>query len=296
MRKTFYGAFLALTPLCATAQTAIVGNVKVAGSPVTVGTLSITPVNVTGQPIPFSDGAGTQYSKDPIVCQLASGAVSAGCSVPDSQATIPAGLLYTFQYCDTSTVLRTSGKCTTLQMVPGVTGSSWNIGTYGPPINAQSQLQALMGPVTPPKCSFPSFFHNTTTGEEKRCNPSTGQYETFGIQGQQGAPGPAPAIAVNNVQTLAPGAAAVVAVDPSSTSSSIKLNFGIPQGAAGTGGGSSTPIPVLADTSNGNSYAVTTVAGRMHVAQTSSSSTASSVALPGGGTLTVTNGRLHISQ
>ena len=303
MRKLLTGAFLALTPLCAYAQTQTQiiasGAIKNAGSVITVGTVSITGADENGQAIPYADGDGTAHGTAPIVCKVVAGqitgivqpdqTVSGTCTVPNSLM-VPGGIYFNFNICDTSTGRLTSGKCFAYTAVPGVSGSVWDLGMFSPkPLN--TALRAARVSVIPPHCDFAGFINNTTNHTFLGCD-ADGTYHVLGTTGPQGSPGPAPQLQIGTVTTLSPGAQATAALHGPATAPIIDL--GIPQGQPGSGGnGSSTTTPVLADTATGIHYAVTTVNGHLQLSQTSAGTTGALTL--GGVPVSIISGHLHLN-
>jgi len=97
----FYKAALALVCLfglgqIASAQTTTVtaSHLKMGGYLISTGQVNITPVNITGTPIPFADGTGAQNGPTAFSCQVVNGVitgaigetgtVSGTCTVPSS--------------------------------------------------------------------------------------------------------------------------------------------------------------------------------------------------------------------
>ena len=111
MRKLLTGALLALTPLCAYAQTQTQiiasGAIKNAGSVISVGTVSITGADENGQAIPYSDGDGNAHGTAAVLCKIVAGqitgvvqpdnTVSGTCTVPNSLM-VPGGIYLQLQH------------------------------------------------------------------------------------------------------------------------------------------------------------------------------------------------------
>ena len=249
--------------LSAQAQTTTVtaSNLKISGFKIPAGTVTLTPVQINGIPIPFADGTGAQNGPTAFQCQITNGAIGGAltetgsyagtCQVPDATMTVPANILYQIQVADTSTGNVTSGKSYTLQSVVGVSGTTWPLDHYGPPsttTNAQT-VQFAQGTSTPTSCISPYIFTNTTTQVSYTCIAPSGGPGTYvslstGPAGQTGPAGVTPAISVGTVTTGAPGSSAQVTVTGPSTAP--VLNFSLPTGATGpAGGGSGTTISGL---------------------------------------------------
>lgn len=96
-----------------------------------------------------------------------------------------------------------------------------------------------------------AFVYSDFTGEQleglkgpKGDTGLTGPKGDTGEQGITGANGITPNITIGNVTTLKAGEKATVALDALSSTTNPILNFGIPKGADGTGGGSSSGASV----------------------------------------------------
>ncbi len=249
-----FGLTLALN---AQSTTITASHLKMSGYPISTGLVTFTPVNSQEVPIPFADGTGAQNGPTAFVCHVTAGAidgaisqtgtVSGSCVVPDATQTTPANILYLITVSDTSSGLRTSGYSYTMQGVIGVSGSSWALDHYGPPASTSNvaTLQATQGTSLPSPCIAPSLFTllngsgayqgtYTCVGGTEVALASGGTGST-GPAGPTGPAGAAATVTVGTTTTLAPGASATVT--NSGTPSAAVLNFGIPQGAAGTGGG-----------------------------------------------------------
>jgi hypothetical protein len=168
---------LAALALCSIGQsqttTVTASSLKLGGSSITTGTLTLTPVDINGHPIPFADATGAQNGPTAFACGITNGAItgliqengtaSGTCAVPDSALTTPANVNYQAVITDISTGLRTSNQSYSY-LVTGLTGSTFALDHYGPTANT-TNLQAVQyqqGPTTPTSCLGPQIFINTT--------------------------------------------------------------------------------------------------------------------------------------
>jgi lysophospholipase L1-like esterase len=225
------------------AQTTIItaSSLKMGGAPITTGTVTFTPVDRSGIPIPFADASGAQNGPTAFSCKVIAGAitgqiqpdstVSGTCAVPDATQTTPANILYSVQVCNTSTGLSTSGRCYTLQGVVGVSGSTWPLDHYGPPAQTTNSatLQAAIASTTPSSCIAPSVFTNSGTHVFYTCVGGVFVAVTGGSASVFGASGS--------------GHSAGLVPDPGATAGTTRYlredgSFAVP---AGGGGSSYTP-------------------------------------------------------
>ena len=150
-------------------------SLKMGGSPITVGTVTITAVNTSGAAIVYADGTGAQNGPTPYVCNVSNGAIttmvhpdgtSSGlCTIPDSSDTIPANILYSFTLRNTSTGLSTSGQSYAVNNVVGVSGASWALDHYAPQAatNAASAMTSQVVETLPETCAGSALY--TYTGD-----------------------------------------------------------------------------------------------------------------------------------
>ncbi|GAA3760759.1 LamG domain-containing protein [Terriglobus aquaticus] len=265
----------------AQSTTVTASNLKIGGSPITAGTVTIVPQDAYGHAIAFTGGDGSFNGPQPFSAAITNGAIAPGFTVPDqslSTATTPNTPLW-YAVTITNTLTRASFSYT---LPPStVVGSTFALDTY----KATQFAGALTG--TTNATSLPSSLWCSTGSRIVLGNGSTitGLYECYfgqmrqvpmgsgsgvtptfqigtvstgaaavqvvagannvytlnftlpqGLQGVQGNPGSTPSFSIGTVTTGAAGSQASVTVDPSSTPTNIKLDFTIPQGAAGTGG------------------------------------------------------------
>ncbi|RZU39316.1 collagen-like protein [Edaphobacter modestus] len=269
-------AALVCLSVCAHAQmtTITATSIRMGGSTVAAGTVTFTPVNAAGAPIPFV-GNGALNSSQAFSCSIENGAVTGTCEVPDAQTTTPANISYSIQITDSAT-----HRAIVMSTVPAITGSTWALDAYAPPAKTTNvePIQVSYGTAAPPStCVAPSFYiRNANDGQLYMCvagtqvlvtggsggtvtaatmqaavagltgcstpgnawspatNTCTASSSGTGTQGPKGDPGTAATISVGTVITGAAGTSASIV--NGGTSSAAVLNFTIPQGIQGIKG------------------------------------------------------------
>lgn len=137
-------------------------NISMGGTPVAAGSVTLTPVDAKGKPIPFVQGGGGLNSPQPFTCKVANGAITGICQVPDSKLTTPANISYSIQV--SSTV---GQKAFVLNAVPNITGSAWSLSDYAPSAQTTNvePIQVGYGSAPPPEtCVAPSFYVRNASG------------------------------------------------------------------------------------------------------------------------------------
>src|SRR5262245_18922410 len=131
--QTMKRIFVAAALLCgcmlhAQMTTVTATNLRMAGSPIAAGTVSLTPVNAQGQPIAFlTGGGGGLNAPGAFSCTITSGAITGTCQVPDAALTTPANTLYVI------VVTNSNNGQSFSMLVTGVTGITWALDAYAPP-------------------------------------------------------------------------------------------------------------------------------------------------------------------
>jgi hypothetical protein len=144
------------TPAHAQLTTVTASSISMGGRPIATGTVTFTPVDASGTPIPFVSGAGGLNSTQAFPCPLTAGAISGVCQVPDAALTTPANILYSIQITNLQ-----SHTALILNAVPNVTGATWPLDAYAPPAHTTNvePLQVAYGTAAPPtSCVSPSFY------------------------------------------------------------------------------------------------------------------------------------------
>jgi hypothetical protein len=235
-----------------TSITANNGGLKISGTPIASGTLTITPVSVSGQAIPFAQAGGGLNSPNAFSCSITGGTITGSCQVPDACLTTPANILYSIE------IDATNHHGFVLPTVANVCGSSWALDAYAPAAHTTSYqaIQTSYGTAAPPStCNAPAFYTLNSSGAGTLYQCVAGQYVvvsggsgsggvgpagptgatgTPGAAGANGAAGTAATISVGTITPLASGATPTI-VNAGSTSAAV-LNFGIPAGAVGATG------------------------------------------------------------
>jgi hypothetical protein len=151
-------------PAFAQYTTVTAAHIYMGGTLIPSGKVTFAPVSSNGSPISFAQGGGGLNGASFVfTCTITSGAITGGCSVPDSALTTPANILYLIQITNTSV---TPNLSFSLQQVAGVTGTTWALDAYGPPAqtSAVQPVQASSGTTVPSSCVMPSIFTKTNAG------------------------------------------------------------------------------------------------------------------------------------
>jgi hypothetical protein len=167
MKRLLYAAVALLCvglSLSASAQmtTITATNISMGGTPVSVGAVTLTPVDAKGKPIPFVQGGGGLNSPQPFTCKVQNGAIVGICQVPDSKLTTPPNLSYSIQI--SSTV---GQKAFVMNAVPNITGSTWSLSDYAPSAQTTNveSIQVSYGSGPPSEsCVAPSFYVRNASG------------------------------------------------------------------------------------------------------------------------------------
>lgn len=167
--KKFYmlmGALVCVLGLTAFSEaqltTITASSIKMGGTPIAAGSITLTPVDSNGKPIPFVQAGGGLNSGHPFTCKVQNGAITGICQVPDSAITTPAHISYSIQISSTP-----SQKAFVLSAVPNITGSTWALDDYAPAANTTNvePIQVSYGVDAPPSsCVAPSFYVRNASG------------------------------------------------------------------------------------------------------------------------------------
>lgn len=137
-------------------------SIKMGGTPITAGSVTLTPVDANGKPIAFVQGGGGLNSPHPFNCKITAGAITGICQVPDSALTTPARISYSIQISSTP-----SQKAVVLNAIPNITGSTWPLDEYAPAANTTNvePIQVSYGTAAPSEsCVSPSFYSRAASG------------------------------------------------------------------------------------------------------------------------------------
>jgi hypothetical protein len=137
-------------------------SIQMGGTPVAAGSVTLTPVDAKGKPIPFVQGGGGLNSAHPFTCKIQNGAITGICQVPDSKLTTPANISYSIQV--SSTV---GQKAFVMNAVPNITGSTWALDEYAPAASTTNvePIQVSYGTAAPSEtCAAPSFYVRNASG------------------------------------------------------------------------------------------------------------------------------------
>jgi hypothetical protein len=157
-------ALLCAVGLSASAQmtTITASSIKMGGVPVAAGSVTLTPVDAKGKPIPFVQAGGGLNSAHPFTCKIQNGAITGICQVPDSAITTPAHISYSIQISSTP-----SQKAFVMNAVPNITGSTWVLDDYAPSADTTNveAIQVSYGVDAPSSsCAAPSFYVRNASG------------------------------------------------------------------------------------------------------------------------------------
>ena len=221
MKKLFFLIALALSPVMTFAQTPT-GCVLFYGSGLqdssgnleSAGTITLAPVNATGQPISYRSACKVagQASARPVTANVVHGAYAL--YLPDTTLTSPANICFSGTAIDTATGYSLLG--------PGYTC----IQPHGTATGSGDWCQASA-------CDFDLYSPSLSTLAIIQTGP-TGPQGATGPTGATGATGTAATIAVGATTTGAAGSNATVT--NTGTSSAAVLAFTVPQGAMGATG------------------------------------------------------------
>lgn len=166
MKKLFklVGALVCVLGFRASAQmtTITASSIKMGGTPIAAGSVTLTPVDENGKPIPFVQAGGGLNSGHPFTCRIQNGAITGICQVPDSALTTPAHIEYSIQISSTP-----SQKAFVLNAVPNIAGSTWALDEYAPAANTTNvePIQVSYGTAAPTgTCVAPSFYVRNAFG------------------------------------------------------------------------------------------------------------------------------------
>lgn len=223
---------LALTGIGAAAQntTVIASALKMGGTPIVGGTVTITPTNAQGNAIPFVAGDGSQNGPQAFSAQITNGAIPMGFAVPDqslaSALTANTPLFYSVQ------VLNTQTKQSYVYVLPPntVAGGTFALDQYRPMQVASTLAGSVTGTVLPNSlaCNGGSRFiliSGTTITAVYECVNGYLRAVPVGSGG-----GVAPTISIGTV-TQGSAAASITGSNGAYT-----LNLSLPQGAPGANG------------------------------------------------------------
>lgn len=137
-------------------------SIKMGGTPVVAGSVTLTPVDTNGKPVPFVQGGGGLNSAHPFNCKITNGAITGICQVPDSSLTTPAHISYSIQISSMP-----SQKAFVMNAVPNITGSTWALDDYAPTATTTNvePMQVSYGTTAPPSaCVSPSIYVRNASG------------------------------------------------------------------------------------------------------------------------------------
>ncbi len=258
MKRSLALAATLLTTLTAAAQTTAVTalNERMAGAPISTGTVSFTAVNAGRAAVPFADAAGNGNGPEAFQCQLVNGAltgnlapdgtVTASCTVPDSTLTAPP-VQYMIQVCDTSVGLATSQNCYT-EGPATISGPTWQLDRFAPSTTvpvAQAFTLTVGSGAPPSTCIAPAEFRGANNGAVTAYTCYGGVFVAFG-GGGGGTSTPASSTAIGGVQ-LASGVGTDILAKVASTGSYADLTNLPTLPAAFNGGIVANPILLPAD-------------------------------------------------
>ncbi len=113
--------------------TVTASSIRMGGTAIVSGTVTFTPVNSMGIAIPFATSGGGLNGPEAFTCSIVNGALS-NCVIPDASLATPANLLYQVTVTNAA-----NGSQFTMQTVPGVAGSAFQLDHYAPTANTSSQ-------------------------------------------------------------------------------------------------------------------------------------------------------------
>jgi hypothetical protein len=137
-------------------------SIQMGGVPIATGSVTLTPVDAKGKPIPFVTGGGGLNSAHPFTCRVQNGAITGICQVPDSKLTTPANISYSIQVSSTA-----GQRAFVLNAVPNITGSVWALDEFAPAANTTNiePIQVSYGTAAPSEtCVAPSFYVRNASG------------------------------------------------------------------------------------------------------------------------------------
>lgn len=182
-----------------TASSILSGGTASGGTPMPYGTVCMVPVDANDAPIAVSaTGWGLLPAGHKLCGSIVSGAISGGLHVPDASHTnLAAPIHYDVIIQMTDSSGNPQGGASTLHAVDGVTGTTWALDAYAPPVTVTSpSALAGYGSSVPLTCTGPSIW-TTPGGSVYSC--ASGGYVLAA------APGATPATPAYSGQVSAPG-------------------------------------------------------------------------------------------
>ncbi|WP_213805770.1 hypothetical protein [Granulicella sp. dw_53] len=137
-------------------------SIKMSGILIASGSVTFTPVSLSGQPIPFAQAGGGLNSPGAFTCTITAGAIIGACQIPDAALTTPANILYSIQISSTA-----NQRAFVLPSVPNITGHTWALDAYAPSAQTSNSqnIQVAYGTAAPPNvCVSPSFYVRNFAG------------------------------------------------------------------------------------------------------------------------------------